>query len=307
MGGWGETSAELPAVSAIIIFFDAERWLAEAIDSVRAQTLDDWELLLVDDGSRDGGPALARAEAARAPTGFAICSIPAISNRGMSAARNLGLRHARGHSVAFCDADDIWRRDKLTRQQKLLAIHPEAGMVASAMEHWYSWTGVAADRTRDHVPLSGLAPETLLRPPGLLLRVLRNEMRSPGICSVLVRRPVIAAVGGFEPRFRGMYEDQAFLAKVSLAWPVVVTDDVVARYRQHPTSAYARARAAGVAADAERTYLEWLAREVFRRHGRRRGQDWDTLRTILQRHRRSWRQRLFAAGAAVRARLARPR
>jgi glycosyltransferase involved in cell wall biosynthesis len=294
-------------VSAIIIFFDAERWLAEAIDSVRAQTLANWELLLVDDGSGDGGSALARAEAARAPDRVRYLQHPGHQNRGMSAARNLGLRHARGQSLAFCDADDIWLPDKLTRQQGLLVAHPEAGMVASAMEHWYSWTGVAADRARDHVPLSGLPPETLLRPPELLLRMLRNEMRSPGTCSVLVRRSVATAVGGFEPRFRGMYEDQAFLAKVSLTSPVVVTDDVVARYRQHPASAYARARAAGVAADAERTYLEWLARAVFRRHGRQRGQNWDALRTILQRYRRSWRQRLFAAGGAVRARLARPR
>jgi glycosyltransferase involved in cell wall biosynthesis len=85
-------------VSAIIIFFDAERWLAEAIDSVRAQTLGDWELLLVDDGSRDGGPALARVEAARAPDRVRYLQHPGHQNRGMSAARNLGLRHARGQS-----------------------------------------------------------------------------------------------------------------------------------------------------------------------------------------------------------------
>ena len=80
------------------------------------------------------------------------------------------------------------------------------------------------------------------------------------------------AVGGFEPRFRGMYEDQAFLAKVCLTSRVLVTDDVVARYRQHPDSTYARARAAGVAAEAEIIYLEWLAREVFGRYGGQDGQ-----------------------------------
>ena len=129
--------------------------------------------------------------------------------------------------------------------------------------------------------------------------MLRSETRSPGICTVLIRRSVAAAVGGFESRFRGMYEDQAFLAKVCLTSPVLVTDDVVARYRQHPGSSYTQARAMGVAADAELTYLGWLAREVFGRYGRHRGQAWESLRAILQRHRRSWRQRLRAALKAV--------
>jgi len=259
---------------------------------VKAQTFSDWELLLVDDGSTDGGSALARAAARREPDCVRYLEHPGHTNRGMSAARNLGLRHARGRAVAFCDADDVWLPDKLTRQNDLLAAHPEAGMVASAMEYWFSWTGAAEDQALNHVPRSGLPAETVLHPPELLLRVLRNETRSPGTCSVLVRRSVANAVGGFESRFRGMYEDQAFLAKVCLTVPVVVTDDVVARYRQHPASSYARARAAGVAMEAELRYVAWLARNVFRQHGRHRGPAWDALRTILQRHHRSWRQRL---------------
>ena len=282
-------------MSAIIIFLDAERWLAEAIESVRAQTYDDWELLLVDDGSRDASSALAQAAAAHDLDRVRYFQHPGHRNRGMSATRNLGLHHARGQAVAFCDADDVWLPDKLARQHALLAAHPEAGMVASAMQYWFSWTGAEPDRARDHIPRSGLPSETLLRPPELLLRLLRNETRSPGTCSVLVRRPVAMAVGGFEPRFRGMYEDQAFLAKICLTSPVLVTDDVVARYRQHPDSTYARARAAGATAEAEIVYLEWLAREVFGRYGGQDGRAWDALRAILHRHRRSWRQRLRAS------------
>jgi glycosyltransferase involved in cell wall biosynthesis len=297
----------MPAVTAVTIFRNAEAYLREAVASVLAQTWPDWELLLVDDGSADGSGAIARAFADEHAGRIRYLTHPGGVNRGMSASRNLGVAHARGRYVAFLDADDVWLPSALARQVAALDASPEAGMAAGTTEYWFGWTGRAEDARLDHVPATGLPPGTIVAPPALLLRFLRDETRPPGTCSVLIRRETLAAVGGFEESFRGMYEDQAFLAKVGLTWPVVVTDDVVARYRQHPTSAYAQARAAGVAADAERTYLEWLAREVFRRHRRQCGQDWDTLRTILQRHRRSWRQRLFAAGAAVRARLDRPR
>ena len=103
-------------MSAIIIFLDAERWLAEAIESVRAQTSDDWELLLVDDGSRDASSAVAQAAAAHDRDRVRYFQHPGHRNRGMSATRNLGLHHARGQAVAFCDADDVWLPDKLARQ-----------------------------------------------------------------------------------------------------------------------------------------------------------------------------------------------
>jgi hypothetical protein len=170
-------------------------------------------------------------------------------------------------------------------------------MVASAMEYWFSWTGDPADYDRDDAPWSGIPDETLLPPPELLLRFLREETRSPGICSVLVRRPVATEVGGFEVRFRGMYEDQVFFAKVCLTTPVLITNDVVARYRQPPASCYGRARAEGAAPAAELAYLEWLAREVFGRYSRDRGVSWDALRRILQRYR--W-PRLRRLGARVR-------
>src|SRR5262245_42468246 len=85
-----------PLVSAIIIFLDEERFLAEAIESVIAQSDRDWELLLVDDGSTDGSTAIARGYAARMPDRIHYYDHEAHANRGMSAARNLGLGHARG-------------------------------------------------------------------------------------------------------------------------------------------------------------------------------------------------------------------
>src|SRR4051812_27035882 len=110
-------------VSVITIFLDGERFLAEAVDSLLAQTYADWELLLVDDGSSDGSTAIARAYAAGRPERIRYLEHEGHANLGMSASRNLGLQHARGEYVAFLDADDVYRPEKLERQVALLQAH----------------------------------------------------------------------------------------------------------------------------------------------------------------------------------------
>jgi glycosyltransferase involved in cell wall biosynthesis len=274
----------MPAVSAITIFHDAEAWLREAVASVLAQTWTDWELLLVDDGSTDGSTAIARALAQEHAGRVRYLTHPGRANRGMSASRNLGVAHARGRSVAFLDADDVWLPSALAAQVAALDTCPEAGMAAGTTEYWFGWTGRAEDARLDHVPGTGLPPDTVVAPPSLLLRFLRDETRPPGTCSILVRRDTFDAVGGFEESFRGMYEDQAFLAKVCLTVPVVLSGECVARYRQHAESCYSRSRAGGEAEAAEERYLRWLAAWLAR-HRHDEGREWDELRRILWRHR----------------------
>src|ERR671930_538107 len=97
-----------PLVSVVVIFLNAERFLQEAIESVFAQTYPAWELLLVDDGSSDESTAIAQCYAAHHAGQVRYLEHPRHANRGMSASRNLGIRHAHGAYIAFLDADDIW-------------------------------------------------------------------------------------------------------------------------------------------------------------------------------------------------------
>jgi len=97
-----------PAVSCIVIFLNEERFLAEAIGSVLAQDHEPWELLLVDDGSTDGSAAIAHTFVQRHPDRVRYLQHADGATLGMSAARNLGLAHARGRYVGFLDADDVW-------------------------------------------------------------------------------------------------------------------------------------------------------------------------------------------------------
>jgi glycosyltransferase involved in cell wall biosynthesis len=106
-----------PLVSAIIPVFNGEEFLAEAVRSALDQTYTPLEVLVIDDGSTDAG----REVAARFGGAVACICQP---NRGTGAARNEGVRHARGSYLAFLDQDDLWLPDKIALQMAALAERP---------------------------------------------------------------------------------------------------------------------------------------------------------------------------------------
>src|SRR5436853_749734 len=95
-------------VSVIIPVYNCEQYLAEAIQSVLAQTHPTIELIVVDDGSTDNSAAVAKS--------FAVVRYVFQRQGGPGAARNRGISLARGSFLAFLDADDVWVAGKLTRQ-----------------------------------------------------------------------------------------------------------------------------------------------------------------------------------------------
>src|SRR3712207_6290015 len=117
-----------PSVSVVMIFRDAERFIAESISSVVAQTLP-CELLLCDDGSTDRSTDVALSWARSHPERIRYLQHDGHAHRGMSATRNLGIRAAGGDLIAFLDADDVWEPAHLGGEVRLLLRHPEAGMV----------------------------------------------------------------------------------------------------------------------------------------------------------------------------------
>jgi teichuronic acid biosynthesis glycosyltransferase TuaG len=99
-----------PPVSIITPVYNAARWLPATHESVRAQTLSDWEHIFVDDGSTDESASIIRSAAAADPR-IRLLNTPC--QGGPAAARNLALENARGRYVAFLDADDLWLPEKL--------------------------------------------------------------------------------------------------------------------------------------------------------------------------------------------------
>lgn len=103
-------------VSIITPLYNGERFLSATIDSVIAQTYKEWEMIIINDGSKDGGESIARAYAEK-DSRIKVLSQP---NRGSAAARNNGIRMATGRYIALLDADDLWEPDFLEQQLRLL-------------------------------------------------------------------------------------------------------------------------------------------------------------------------------------------
>ncbi|MDQ4065724.1 MAG: glycosyltransferase family 2 protein, partial [Actinomycetota bacterium] len=261
-----------PTVSVITIFLNEERFLNDAIESVRGQTYGEWELVLVDDGSTDSSSDLARA-AVLADRRIRYVSHPQHANLGMSASRNRGVAASVGDLVAFLDADDTWLPHKLAEQVELMQRFDDVGMVYGRTEWWYSWSGRPEDAARDYrfdpqVPL-----DAAVDPPTLVPLLVNEGGAPPYTCSMMVRRSVYDRVGGFEEAFRGLFEDQVFFAKVFLETPVYVSSRCWDRYRQHESNFCAIGVRTGEfhpvdLNPARRAFLEWLSRHLRQRDDR---------------------------------------
>jgi glycosyltransferase involved in cell wall biosynthesis len=251
-----------PLVSIIVPFLNAERFIGEAIESVFAQVYDNWELLLVDDGSTDGSTDRARELAERYPEKVRYLEHDGHQNRGLPASRNLGLKHARGKYVALLDSDDAWLPQKLEQQVQILESHPEAAMVYGRSEYWRSWTGDAADAGRDCVPDLGIEADTLVPAPRLLLLSYPlGKAPTPCPSDMMLLRSTLERVGGFEESFNGpytMYEDQAVLAKIYLEEGVFVSGQCWDNYRLHPDSCVSTVTRNGQYEDVRRFFFKWF-------------------------------------------------
>jgi glycosyltransferase involved in cell wall biosynthesis len=253
-------------VSIVTPFLNTERFLQESIESVLAQTCDQWELLLVDDGSTDGSAAIAQQFAAAYPQKIRCLAHDGRQNKGASASRNLAMHYARGEYLAFLDADDVYLPRKLEEQVPLLDAHPSVALLYGATEYWFSWSGRPEDAGRDWIWRKyGAEPNTVIPPPRMLVTFLRDGGTAPCMGSVLARREAVERVGGWDESFRTICTDQVFHAKLSLNFPVFIADGCWDRYRQHEDSSCRRVERAGGTDAAFERYLTWLETYVSHR------------------------------------------
>lgn len=200
-----------PAVSVVIPAYNAEATLLGTLQSVLDQTFNDIEVLVVDDGSTDRTP-----EIARSMGGPVRCIVQ--ENRGVSVARNRGIEAARARYIALLDADDVWDRDKLSKQTAVLDANPDV------MGTYVGVVRVNAEgSTLEHLPAREF--DDLCR--SLLLR---SSVIPTSPSSLMLRREVFDLVGTFDPAF-SQCADWDFLIRASLKVRLTPIDEWLVRYR----------------------------------------------------------------------------
>lgn len=245
-----------PRVSVIVPVLNAGAYLGEAIESIMSQSFQDWELIIVDDGSTDDSPAVAQSY--REKDARIVLLPPDKDRRGAAAARNRGIAASRGEFITFLDADDLYLPAKLAHDIAALDADPEAGWVYSASRRFHQ---DAPDRYRSE--MLGLRLDRRYQPPELLCRIILEERGDvPATCGVMIRRKALEEVGGFEERF-ALYEDQSLWVKLMMRYPVRVISGCNASYRQHAGSTSTAAAASGLyhrykAHPARDAFLEWV-------------------------------------------------
>lgn len=218
-------AAEQPLVSVIVPCYNYAEYIGDALNSVLAQGYENFELIVVDDGSRDNSAEIIEQTLLRSQPDSRVKRVEFVrqENQGVSAALNTGLALAQGVFVATFDADDVMPAGRLALQAAYLSEHPEVGCLG----------GVAIR----------IDEQGSLLPKKHKSRQVRRYAFQQALADALVvggniavyRRDVMISVGGYDPAIK-VQDFQMTLKVAHAGYYVDVLPEVVTLYRKHPNS-----------------------------------------------------------------------
>ncbi len=222
-----EHAAKDVHVSVIIPCYNGESFVGSAIESVLSQTYGHLEVVVVDDGSRDGSETVVR--------GFLsdprVVLVKHDENRGIPAARNTGIRSSNGRYLAFLDQDDSWVPTKLEAQVSMLDEGPSnLGMVFSDVV-MVDDSGVSLGLAQGREIPRGIGHMSRRR--RLRALYLRNFVP---LISVLIRRTCLDDVGWFDESILGGMDDYELCLRIVADWDIGFIDEPLAAHRVHEGS-----------------------------------------------------------------------
>lgn len=209
----------MPEISVVIPTYDRAALVTQAIDSALAQTFTDREIIVVDDGSKDG-----TTEAVARYGG--LVRYVRQDNAGEASARNRGVREAKGRWVAFLDSDDLWEPDALATLIAASRARPEAGLVAMKAR------AIQADGTRTARIHGKRSPGPSFSTRSLLWG------DAGGVLMPMVRRDLLLAEGGFDESLRQATDCDMWL-RLSFRTEMIGVDRPLLLCRVHPENASA--------------------------------------------------------------------
>ena len=205
--------SRIPAVSVIMTVFNSHTYLTQAIDSIRQQTLDDFEFVIVDDGSEDDSAAVLAS--AKSDPRIRVISQP---HRGRVSALNLAWREAQGTYIANLDADDMAEADRLEKQVEFLRLHPGIGLLGTACRvlEEDTWNGVIWRYPNSNIELRNA-----------LIRF------NPFVhSSAMIPRKVLKEVGGYNTSLN-VAVDYELWARIACSYELANLNEVLTVKRRH--------------------------------------------------------------------------
>jgi len=231
-------SQEYPLVSVVINFYNTNTsYLSEAINSVLNQTYPNIELLLIDDGSTESN-TIDLAKSFVNNTTVQYRNFDDGKNHGRSAARNLGISYTKGTYLIFLDSDDVLLPDFLSQHIFVLQQNPNCAMVFGPIIWWYSWDADNSQLDHSDAPTELIEKNSIEidgenAAPSLLYYLITSQL---AISGMTIRKSFAVNVGGFEDKFKGLYDDQVFCAKMCAHFPAYIISEPLYLYRQHAES-----------------------------------------------------------------------
>lgn len=206
----------MPQVTVVIPAYNAMTYLPETVSSVLAQSFNDFEVLIINDGSTDHIVAWT-----------ATISDPRVrlisqDNQGLPRARNTGIREAQGKYIAFLDADDLWAPTKLEKQVQCLQANSTVGVV-------YTWTLLVDEVGHPTGRIFASQAEG-----NVWQQLLETDVISNG-SSAMVRRDCFERVGDFD-RTLTSAEDLDMWLRIAVHYPFAVIKEPLTLYRQYASS-----------------------------------------------------------------------
>jgi glycosyltransferase involved in cell wall biosynthesis len=238
----------MPEVSVVLPTYNRLPLLCRAVASVIGQTFSDWELIVVNDGSTDDTREYL--EAIDDPRVRPL----SLEHRGITSARNAGLRLARGEWVAFHDSDDLWLPEKLEWQLRRVAAQPTC--------RW-SYTRYSFIDTNG-TPLPERSNLLPLPVSGHILEPLLRFEVSTAVPTMLVQRSLIEEIDGFDATMLFL-SDYDFILRLAARSDVCALSETLALVREHPDRTTAWLRPADLHADQEHSFRKAAAAATNRR------------------------------------------
>ncbi len=210
-------------VSVIIPLYNGESYIARSIQSVLDQIYQDFEIVVVDDGSTDGG-----AEVVRSFNDERIRLVQQ-ENAGVAAARNRGIREAKGQWIAFLDADDEWKPEKLDRQMDCLEKHPDVKWAGCFYEIW--------KKSRQERVFQGLNPRYYSRENVVQdVFLLRKNSIPISTIGIIIKKEELEKAGVFDETLK-VGEDRELWIRIGVFCPeICFLAEPLAIYHQENSS-----------------------------------------------------------------------